>query len=956
MSPLLDFVVTYLDQRYFSRPYPVNPRAGHYMLPKQRLKPYVPHEKVPLIPGSVYRRQGGLAAVLRMVAMARFLPTTLSQQHDTLINHAMLLMMFIIANQESDAIGEDINQFVSEALSALNDSSVMVDFFNFLATSPLLRTTDEVIAFRRFSEEMADDSSNRKRLVLEIISRVFLLHQAAQHATLTERAVLLEKFELQNNADIFEKTEVIFLLTGEQYFSQASKKVLPRLALLQVVNTQKNMCERLLLLAHKVNRKDANLIAIVLNQAAILGETVFVKRLHDIESLYEKIESLEAGSALKQKYQLLLERYLARHGIVKDTSTTVLIKTIDVKGPLSNGRAPWIDFISGLMDPEHDRPELRSQNRRLSGTSRLAIDAQGNPFYEGVSTHPDKRRPKLDPDTKKAYTRHQAMTLANPSLGYYPAVFRLTGDVLRPMIGIVTPLSEVLIQRIMWYNPRGTFSRYYDAATPEKAADNAQLFLDRHINFLTPEDLQAEGIVENEDRINEIHARIKKLSLLSTTQVSIFNNTLESCLLAQLCAFDIQYRLSQPFSNRKISFYYGGEYTETAQAITIIEAQKLPAFSGYLCALDFYKKREAFDRKNYADNVLTAAYRLLIMINATFAASFIVAVLGDQNVLSPFFLINKQNEKLAFDKFKNDFIAISVISPSLFWVVLNSFQTEAHAVFLIRQVAIILEKKQEGDIASYFLGALKNDAIYTGKFLLEWRGLIPFFIKTYDDFIHLMQILQKSRLCDLESKSVIDCCLPLFNKIDFTPTQLISLLSAYLLDEYRPCVFTVMGARLKTCIELADSSTNWRAFVALFGAERINLLLNFVIQAQETLSQTFVLEAIKHALKHKIQAIVRDHDRTLSAETPMKAIASSKKELEQYQIILLYRFLNKLDEKSGMEEVRALLVSLENDCSNLVMNFNKNSWSLFRATGLLQPHLAEYKQLLRMVRSRECVL
>ena len=246
----------------------------------------------------------------------------------------------------------------------------------------------------------------------------------------------------------------------------------------------------------------------------------------------------------------------------------------------------WNELIWELLKPSIEKPEYR-KGARKAYTVKLV-----NGQYKIVPT--EKTRKRSDPDEayniddKKAFSRHQSTSYANPAEGYRPPYFGHSAARSDLLMGLSFDPSDCQLKRIMLYD-NGTIKRPYDFDTVEEAQAFISEKLKAQEYHATLESLQIAGLKNGSKRHNEVMA---KLRWTERCAITVFSNNLESRLLAQVRALDLKNRLiaQQKPNDVTITLYPDFvEYTDAQKEQDIRDAtiSADPTIKKYINALRF---------------------------------------------------------------------------------------------------------------------------------------------------------------------------------------------------------------------------------------------------------------------------------------------------------------------------------------------------------------------------------
>ncbi|OGT49047.1 MAG: hypothetical protein A3E82_01355 [Gammaproteobacteria bacterium RIFCSPHIGHO2_12_FULL_38_11] len=240
----------------------------------------------------------------------------------------------------------------------------------------------------------------------------------------------------------------------------------------------------------------------------------------------------------------------------------------------------WDQLANSLVDPEHNRSELRERINRSRFTVRLNSDPikNANTDYEIVdnTNKTPLHRNKIE------FTRHQSASYANPLAGYEPSYFG-KGDAVS--LGISASPANCIFNRIMVYADP-TFHRPYDFET-KKAAQEFIIKQKQNNQYHTSlESLLLYGL-HNHEKLTEVQVGFKWV--MQSNDIVIFSDNLESRLIAQAMAIDLKKRFGLKYREHEI----------------IIPISKYPKFLPYTIAEQLEdRKNIASDKKHYLEAIL----------------------------------------------------------------------------------------------------------------------------------------------------------------------------------------------------------------------------------------------------------------------------------------------------------------------------------------------------------------
>ncbi|OGT47261.1 MAG: hypothetical protein A3E82_06655 [Gammaproteobacteria bacterium RIFCSPHIGHO2_12_FULL_38_11] len=266
----------------------------------------------------------------------------------------------------------------------------------------------------------------------------------------------------------------------------------------------------------------------------------------------------------------------------------------------------WEKFADELVNPE--KPEYRFEKRME--TKRFPYTIRLNPRidrYQVVETAKDpitkrKSNPLYSLSKKMSVTKQQSVSYANPKEGYVPPVFGWNRDNRKELlVGVSFAPQDCLFWSMTVYDV-GTYGRVKDFITREKAEN--YLFKQEMAGFYHKSliDLEAAG-KQHPTKYNELLAGLK-CNLNGTAHITVFSDNLESRLLAQLRATDLQKRLEEKYPDQKpiivpISIYPNFDfYTQEMQKNDLNDAIKEKALSHYAAAIEFTKTRKIISNEN----------------------------------------------------------------------------------------------------------------------------------------------------------------------------------------------------------------------------------------------------------------------------------------------------------------------------------------------------------------------
>ncbi|BBB15772.1 uncharacterized protein RVIR1_13250 [Candidatus Rickettsiella viridis] len=220
---------------------------------------------------------------------------------------------------------------------------------------------------------------------------------------------------------------------------------------------------------------------------------------------------------------------------------------------IANMEGRWGYFVEGLLSSGHEQQQpYRKQNSRAGYTVRLR-----DSNHEVVPTDKAHRVPALSPEEKALFTKPTATTYANPKRFYRPGSVFGRGEV-----GIRVSVNNVKPQRI-YTRDQSTFERPYDFDS-EKAA---QMSIDRtnisnNVICTSFSSLIREAVGGEH---NEAIVRLERDFCHPSKQIVIFDESIESKLIAQARKRDLERALKGKYPNKyiqiPISFYQNEKYT-----------------------------------------------------------------------------------------------------------------------------------------------------------------------------------------------------------------------------------------------------------------------------------------------------------------------------------------------------------------------------------------------------------
>lgn len=273
-------------------------------------------------------------------------------------------------------------------------------------------------------------------------------------------------------------------------------------------------------------------------------------------------------------------------------------------------RGGWSAFASGLADPYHSKTELRKINRFGLYTTRL----KNNEYSLALTKKALPTRASLHTlQEKKSHTKYQSTTYVNSNIGYTPEPFGKFSS----LVGVAIKPADCIFNRMMFYHDP-TFHRPYDAAYAETAHHYLQKQR-KALNYATNLGELAElGIAKKSKLAFPLNEVMSGLKWSETSCVSIFYDTPESRLLAQLYTADLTKRLAMAGKNfsPNIVFYPTFQrYSPETQAQDISQAANNPNLRAYLDAINYIKTGQT---TRYDNTVL----RLLTHVNTESATLY----------------------------------------------------------------------------------------------------------------------------------------------------------------------------------------------------------------------------------------------------------------------------------------------------------------------------------------------
>ncbi|OGT44879.1 MAG: hypothetical protein A3E82_02905 [Gammaproteobacteria bacterium RIFCSPHIGHO2_12_FULL_38_11] len=213
----------------------------------------------------------------------------------------------------------------------------------------------------------------------------------------------------------------------------------------------------------------------------------------------------------------------------------------------------WEKFAEELVNPEN--PQTRFEKRvecdRLPFTIRLNSKTSQ---YEVVETAKDpatqrKSNPLYSLTEKMSVTKQQSVSYANPKGGYTPPVFGWNKDNRKELlVGVSFTPEDCLFWTMAVYDV-GTHARAKDFHTYKDAQTYLNIQIRDKLYHTSLKALEAAG-GENLESYNELLAGLK-WNLNGSAHITVFSNNLESRLLAQLRAADLQKRLEEKYPGQK---------------------------------------------------------------------------------------------------------------------------------------------------------------------------------------------------------------------------------------------------------------------------------------------------------------------------------------------------------------------------------------------------------------------
>ncbi|OGT47259.1 MAG: hypothetical protein A3E82_06645 [Gammaproteobacteria bacterium RIFCSPHIGHO2_12_FULL_38_11] len=354
----------------------------------------------------------------------------------------------------------------------------------------------------------------------------------------------------------------------------------------------------------------------------------------------------------------------------------------------------WEKFVEELLNPEN--PEYRFEKRkefdRFPFTVRLnSKTAQ----YEVVETAKNpatqrKSNPLYPLSEKMSVTKQQSVSYANPKEGYVPPVFGWDRNNRKQLLVGVSFVPADCFFWLMAVYDVGTYARTKDFHTREEADAYLDAKIKNGFYHTSLEALEATGKKYLRNH-NELLAGLK-WNLNGSAHITVFSNNLESRLLAQLRATDLQKRLEEKYPDQKpivvpISIYPNFDfYTREMQQADLYEVMKNSELSHYALAIKFIKTGEiSFD------------------LNINFLSCFNL-------------LVKKLGEKVTENFFEKNYRAIDLYK--LMCMLRN--ESFGNVVKIIALVLIIIKKCDADQIAEGFSRRGKRNFYHdsTGFYLL----------------------------------------------------------------------------------------------------------------------------------------------------------------------------------------------------------------------------------------------
>lgn len=341
---------------------------------------------------------------------------------------------------------------------------------------------------------------------------------------------------------LFNNNEIQHILTGTKCVSTLDGAAAPicfheqpipgKLFLFRLANTNPNIAIRLVALSEKM--KDiakADQLAVSLNRYAMRNHEQFEQFLSRVENCFSERP--------KETIDILLQEEKEE---LKNTSTGRIFKTIR-----ADSVDFWGDFAEELVNPAVNKKELREGGRKA-----WTVKIKDGKYVAAPTSKEEKRKlpdEAYDEADKKAYTRHQSTSYSNYQAGYNPPYFGHNRVRAELVVGVSFHLDDCKLKRIMVYDS-GTVGRPYDFDTKEQADAFIKNRLDNAMYHVSLASLQETGLSGKHRGHNEVMAKLK---WGERATITVFSNNLESRLLAQLRAKNLENRLKIKYPHQAIT-------------------------------------------------------------------------------------------------------------------------------------------------------------------------------------------------------------------------------------------------------------------------------------------------------------------------------------------------------------------------------------------------------------------